>query len=319
MPLSKCGTKVANTGELACDFSKGVLKKVFIFNGNIAEADHADAATLFTKLVENSKLSKSATNKIFPLPEVQDIADNSEANTEGTLGLGFKAILREGKPVLVAKVFAGSDLYKRLRTFNNQNIRVLEFDSNNVIWGTKKGTNFVGYQAQMFFSGGKVATGTEVREKIVDVTISFLSISEYMDNSYGMDLSGFNIEDVVPLLDANLTYISNASNVYKIGVNVPTADLAGAYNLYDDFGAALAALDASFSSGSGTGFGTNLPITSIVVDAILKCLTITFDSTAHTALANGAKFRLNPPTVAQLDAGDVPGIELLPLVLTKAA
>lgn len=319
MPLSRCGSKVDNTGELSCDFAKGVLKKLFIFNGSIGSADYADEITLFNKLVTNSKLSKDASNKVFPIPEAQEIADASEANTEGTLGLGFKAILREGKPAYTIKLLAGSDLLKRLRTFNNQTIRVLEYDANGVVWGTKKGSNFIGYQCQMFFSGGKLATGQNVEEKVVTVTLSIMSVSEYIDNSYGMSLAGNNIEDIIALLDANLTFISNASNVFKIGVNIPGVDLKGAYNLYDDFGAALAELDGSFSAGSGATFGTNLPVTSIVVDATNKCLTVTFDNTAYTALSNGAKFRFNPPTVAQLDAGDVPGIELIPVILTKAA
>lgn len=317
MALSKCGTKVANTGELACDFSKGVLKKIFIFNGSVDEADRADAATLFARLVANAKLSKSASNKIFPIPEAQDIADNSEANTEGTLGLGFKMVLREGKPAYTIKILAGSDLYKRLRTFNNQTLRVLEFDANGIIWGTTKGGKFMGYQVQLFFSGGKAATGQNVEEKVVTITMSVMSNSEYMDNSYGMNISEFNIEDILPLLDANLVNISNSSNVYKIGVHVPTADLSGDYNLHSDFGAALASLNGSFSAGTGTNFGTSLAITSIAADDTLECLTVTFDSTAYTALSAGAKIRLNPPTVAQLDAGDVPGIEIIPVILTK--
>src|SRR5688572_30533978 len=98
MSLSLCSSSVANTGELACDKSRGVLKKIMIFNGSIEAADYTDEAELFAKLVANSKLSKSDSNKIFVINEAQDIADASEANTEGTLGLGFKAVIREGRP-----------------------------------------------------------------------------------------------------------------------------------------------------------------------------------------------------------------------------
>lgn len=318
MALSLCGQAgVANTRELSCDKSKGILKKLFIFNGSIAAADYADEATLFAKLVSNAALSKDAANKIFPINEAQDIVDASEANTTGSLGLGFTVTLREGKPVYTIKLFAGADLLKRLRTFNNQTIRVFEYDANGVLWGTKSGTNFVGYQAKLFFTGNKLATGQNVEEGVITLTLSILSNSEYIDNPVYADLSGNNIEDVQPLIDVNLTYISKASNVYKIGMYVPGANLLGDYNIFDDYGAAVAALSANFSSGTGASFGTSLAITSIAVDNTLKCLTVTFDNTAFSALSSGAQIKLTPPTTTQLDGGDVTGVELIPVIVTK--
>ena len=52
-----------------------------------------------------------------------------------SVNLGFKTVLLEGKPGYKVKLFAGADLLKRLRTFNNQTIRVIEYDSNGVFWG----------------------------------------------------------------------------------------------------------------------------------------------------------------------------------------
>jgi hypothetical protein len=126
MSLSLCGNSVNNTGGIACDKSRGVGKKLFIFNGSIVEADYATELALMTKLIANSKLSKDESDKVFVIPEVQEITDASEANTEGTLGLGFKATLREGRPAYTVKMFAGSDELKRLRSFNNQTVRIIE-------------------------------------------------------------------------------------------------------------------------------------------------------------------------------------------------
>lgn len=315
MALSLCGQSVANTGELACDKSRGVLKKIFIFNGNLESADYADAATFLAALVTKSKLSKTESNKLFVINEAQDIADASEANKEGSLGLGFKTVLLEGKPAYTVKLFAGGDLLKRLRTFNNQTVRVLEYDANGVVWGTKSSTNFKGFQAKLFFSGNKLATGQNVEEGVVTLTISILSTSEYFDNAYWMETSG-NIEDVRPLMDAQLAYVSHVSNVLKYSVKIAGSNLKEDYDVLSDYGTEIAALIANFSALSGAGTpATALAITSAAISGGL--LAVTYDSTAYTAATGNIK--LIPPTPTQLDAGDVTDIEILSVTHTKPA
>lgn len=318
MALSLCSSSVENLGELACDKSRGVGKKLFIFNGEVAAADYASEALLLAKLVEYSKLSKSAGNKVFSVGEMQELSDSSEANKEGSLGLGFKAILLEGRPAYQIKMFAGADKLKRLRKFNNQTVRVLEFDANNTLWGTKNGTKFVGFQAKLFFTGNKLATGQNVEEGIVTYTLSILSTSEYLDNAYYAAIDG-NIEDIVSLNDVTMSKISNVTNVWKVGITIPGSSVVGDYNIYDDYAAALVALHATspFTAKSGATYGTALPITSIAVDATLKCLTVTFDNTIYTALAAATPIKLIGPTPAQMDAADITGIELINMVSVK--
>jgi hypothetical protein len=316
MSLSLCQSSVSNTGELACDKSRGVLKKIMISNGLIAAADYVDEATLFDTLVANSKLSKDDSDKIFVINEAQDIADNSESNTEGSLGLGFKAVIREGRPAYTVKIFAGADLKKRLRTWNNQTIRIFEYDANGTIWGTKSGTDFKGFQAKLFFGGDKLATGQNVEEGVCTFTISILSTSEYFDNPFWAALSAYNIEDIVPLIDVRLHFVSNSTNVHKISMKIAGSNLISDYNIGPDFGTAVAALSAQFSAKSGAGVpATSLAITSIAYDATLECLTVTYDNTAYgTATGN---LKLIPPTPTQLDTGDVTGVEILPVTYPK--
>lgn len=322
MALSLCSTSVDNTGELACDKSRGVLKKLFIFNGTIPSASYADTQTFFDQLVTNSKLSKSATDKLFVLNEVQEITDSSEANKEGTLNLGFKATLQEGRPSYKAKVFAGGDLLKRLRTFNNQTIRILEYDANGVVWGTKSGTNFIGFQAKIFVSGNKIATGQNVEEGVVEITVSILSVSEYFDNAYWMETpSTANIEDVKPLVDAQLEYVSHVSNVLKYSLKIPGSNLMEDYDVLDDYGNTIATMDAQFagSSGTTTAVGTALTITSITYDSATSTLVVTYDSTEYTAVGVSSYIRLSGPTPAQLDTADVVNLEILSVTHVKPA
>jgi hypothetical protein len=317
MSFSLCSLSNANTGLIDCDISRGVLKQLFIFNGEIAEADYADTDTLLAQLVENSKLSKSAANKIFPLPEVQEVSDKSEANKEGSLGLGFKTVLLEGKPAYEMKVFAGSTLAKAMRKFNNQTVGILEYDANGRVWGTKSGTDFTGFQAKIFVTSPKMATGQNVEEGISVITVSFLSTSEYNDNAYYMPIDG-NIADVVGLLDVKSTYVSNVANVHKVKFTVPTSQIGGEINLGDLFPSDLA--DAAlFSAKTGATYGTTLAITSVTYDSATKSYVFTFDSTAYTALTIGDKIKLIPDGPEILDAADVTGVEIEFIILTKEA
>lgn len=316
MAYSLCGTSVDNLGQQECDKAKGVLNRIAIDNGVVGEADYATPALFHAELTEKSKLSKSATEKLFILPEVQEISDASEANKEGSLNLGFKATLMEGKPGYKFKFFGGADLLKRCKTFDNQTVRIREYDANGVWWGTKVGTDSKGYQAKLFFTGGKVATGQNVEEGVIECTVSILSTTEYFTNSYWVETtSAENVGDITPLLDVQLTYISKASNVYKVGMYINGSNQTGPYNIFDEAGSAIAAL--TFTAGTGTNYGTSLAITSVAVDNSLKCLTVTFDSTAFTALAGGTAIKLIPPTPATLDAADVTETELLYVILTK--
>jgi len=315
MALSNCTSSVANTGELACDTSRGVANKFFIFNGSIASADYADAATLFAKLVANSKLSKSDSNKIFVLNEVQDFNRTREADKEGSLNLGFKTRLQEGRPSYTAKIFGGADMLKRLRTFNNQTVRLLEYDANGVLWGYKSGTNLKGFQAKISFTGNELADGQNVEEGVIDVSISILSISEYIDNASAFSLGSNNVEDIVPLIDAQLAYVSHSSNVLSYSLKIAGTNGYGDYDVLADYGTALAAMTFTLSSGATTAVGTSRAITSIAYTG--GFLVVTVDSTAYSAITTGHYMKLSGPIPSVLDAGDIVNLEILPVTHVK--
>ncbi len=314
MALSLCSASVNNTGELACDKSRGVAKKFLIYNGTLNSGDLTDAATVFAALVAKSKLSKSDSEKVFVLNEVQEITNGAEQNVEGTLGLGFKQILREGRPAYTAKFFGGADQLKRLRQFNNQTVRLIELDANNVGWMYKTGTNARGFQAKLFFSGNMLASGQNVEEGVITVGISILSVSEYFDSAQWVDFGDENIEDIVSLIDVTLAYVSNSTNVHQISMKIADSNLVSDYNIYDDYMDAIDALTFTALSGAGTP-ATALAITSVAKNPTLQTLAVTYDSTAYSSATGNIK--LIPPTPATLDAADVTGIELLSVTYAK--
>lgn len=313
MSYSLCGTSVDNLGEQACDKSRGVLKNLFIFNGAVAAADYVDQDTFFAKLVTNSKLSKSATNKVFPIAENQDFNDNSEADKEGTFNQGLKITLLEGKPGYKFKLAAGGDLLKRLRTFNNQTVRIIEYDADGVFWGTKSGTDFKGFQAKLFFKGNKIASGQNIEQGFVEVTVSILSATEYFDQCRWMESTG-NISDITPLLDVNLVYASAASNVLSYKMEIAGSNLIGPYSIGSEHGTAIAALTFTAKSGAGTP-ATALAITSAAYNATTDRLEVTYDATAYGSATGN--IQLIPPTPATLDAADVTETELISVIHAK--
>jgi predicted regulator of amino acid metabolism with ACT domain len=316
MSFSLCGSSgISNTGGVDCDVSRGVLDRPFVYNGSIPAASYSDSDTLLTYLIAASKKSRTNSDKIFPFPSAQEIADKSEANTEGSLGLGFKTILREGLPSYEIKVFAGMVQLKALRKMNNKTIRIFEYDKNRNLWGTKSGSSFKGFQAKIFVTGGKIATGTNVEEDVVTVTVSILDASEYLDNAYFMPIDG-NISDIAGLMDIDLVELAaHTSNAYKIGARVPTSQIGRFINMYDDFHDTLA-IAANWKA-TVKATGANLAITTVAKDATLKGWTVTFDSTAFTALPSGAQIIVEFVAPETLDAADVVGVESIPLTVVK--
>lgn len=313
MAYSLCGSSVDNTGEQNCDKAKGVLSRIAIDNGIVAEADYASAALFHTRLVAKSKLGKKDNQKLFILPEIQDIVTNKQANQEGSLNQGFTTVLREGKPGYKIKFFGGADLLRRCKTFDNQTVRIREYDVNTVWWGTKTGTDSRGYLAKLFFTGGDAPTGQNVEEGVIECTVSILSTSEYYKNSYWIDSTG-NVDDLKALLDVNLRYVSHVSNVLKYAMEIPGANQIGPYNIGPEVGTEIAALAAQFTAKSAAGA---LPITSMSYDSANQLLAVTYDNTDYgTATGN---ITLTPPTPTQLDSGDVPETELLEVSHAKPA
>lgn len=315
MAYSLCGTSVNNTGEQECDKSRGVGRKLFITGATFVPADFATPLLFLAKLTAYSKLSKDDANKVFAINELQDIADNSEANKEGSLNLGFSSVLLEGKAKYTFKVFAGSDLLKRYRTFNNQTVRVIEYDANGVFWVTQIGGNAKGFQMKLFTTGNRLATGQNVEEGVVTITASVLSNSEYIDNCKWVETTG-NVEDIAALIDVTLAKVSAASNVVKYSMKIAGSDLVGPYNVGASIGTPLAALVLQFSAKSGVGTPTlALPITSMAYDAVNTLLAVTYDSAAYTAAVGSIK--LIPPTPTQLDAADIQDTEILSVTHLK--
>lgn len=314
MAISLCGLVGENTGRIDCDILRGNPLMIVAGSAIFDSGDYADSDTLKAAFLDRLKRNTGDSEKLFPFPVVQGTTDQTEAAKYGTLGYGLKSKLIRSKPGYEFDVIAGSSLEKKLIKFDGQELPLFIFDDKFQIAGR--------LDTDGNWLGAKWLVGVEPRPygdaqnaKSTKITISLVDSADFVENA-AFFLSDFSTADLVGLKDAVASeFAANSTNVFKIGYKIPTAILNGDINIFDTYGTAIAAL--TFTAKTGATFATTLAITSVAVDNTLKCLTVTFDSTAFTALASGAKIKLIPPTAAVLDAADVTGIELATIIVDK--
>jgi hypothetical protein len=310
------GLTAANVGQVLGDLSKGVIKNIVIFGDKLDSAATADAAAIQTALVAASLKAKTDSGKIYWLPEVQNFEDRSEQNSTGALNLGPTVMLKEGKPGYEIKVDGNSEFAKQMRKWNNKTVGILEYDSNQKLWGRASGTDFYGYTAKIYVNAMRVASGQAPEEGIVTVTISFLSSTEYGDQAVALDLSEVDTSLIKTQVDGEFAVEAHSSNVWTLSWGVDLASMGQKYDLLDKYATEIGTNAALFEAKTGApGYGTALTITSVAITN--GNLVVTFDSTAYTALAASTKIKFNAKAPVTLEAADIFDVEGVPIILTK--
>jgi len=314
MALNLCGNIGENTGEVDCDITRGNPVKIAPGGATFGPSDYADQVTMDAAILGKLILPTGNSQKLYPFPVIQGVTDQTEAAKTGSLGYGLKIKLLRSKPGYEFDVLAGTALEKRLIAFDGQTVPLLILDDKNQFAGVK--------DSNSNFKGANYLIGVEPRPygdaqnpKTTKITISIVDTADFTENAYFYK-TAIPSSNFVGLKNVILSEPqAHSSNVYKVKMKIPTSVLNGDLDIWDEYGALIAAL--TFTAGTGTNYGTSLAITSVAADNTLKALTVTFDSTAFTALASGTKIKLTPPTPAVLDAADVTGVELFPIILTK--
>jgi hypothetical protein len=234
----------------------------------------------------------------------------------GTLGYGLQIKLLRSKAGYEFDVLAGSALEKKLIAFDGLIVPLFILDDKSKMWGV--------LDSAKNFKGAKYLVGVEPKgfedgtnTKTTKISISIIDSRDFIENAEFAGTS-FNASDIVGLNDVTLTAISNVSNVWKIGATIPTSNILSALNLASTYTTELA-VSSLWVAGTGTNFATPLAITSVAYDATLKAWTITFDSTAYTALAVPSNIQLSLADSVTLNTADVTGIEGSPVILVKSA
>jgi len=318
MPIfSLCSNVGANTGPIACDKRRGIPENLLVGGKAFTPVEYASQAAFQAAMIAAINLPNGDSDKIYPFPIIQNVTDNTEENTVGTTGKGFRMILKEGKPAYAFGVLVGSTLEKNLRKFNNQIVPVFVLDNARDVDGMLDGSNnFVGQQALIFVDGKPYSNGNDVDSEYTNVEVSFLSATDFFDN-YAFIKTTFTSAALEGLVDAGLyEAAAPTSNVYQIGAKALTPELGSMYSFFDKYQDELAD-DALWIAETGTDFGTTLAITAVAKNVTLKSWAVTFDSTAHTALPSDAEIRVRWVGPADLLAAGVRGLESVPVIVVK--
>jgi hypothetical protein len=312
--FSICSSIGANTGAIDCDPTRGLPIQIIAGSASFSPSDYATAASFeaafLAKLIEPA----GSSDKLFPFPVIQANSDKTVAAKMATLGYGLQLKLLRSKAGYEFDVLAGSALEKKLIAFDGMVVPLFILDDKSKMWGV--------VDSSSNFKGAKYLVGVEPKgfedganAKTTKITISIVDTRDFVENAEFAGTS-FNASDIVGLNDVTLNVISNVTNVYQIGATIATANILSTLNVAATYSTALAS-SALWVAGTGTNFATSLAITSVAYNAAVKGWTITFDSTAYTALAAGTKIQLALVDTTALNTADVTGIEGSPLIITK--
>jgi hypothetical protein len=326
MATNLCAVVGGNTGSIGCDGKRRVPKKPIVGNKAFTSTEYATAESLKAAILAAISLPNGDTNKLFAFPEVFEVADNTEDDATGSLALGPMKRLKKGRPAYQYSCEIGHYQYKKLLAFDNKIVPVFTLDDASQFWGyrgapaanTLNNLPFKGELCRVTISGNGFEDGQNATAGVATISFYYQSIDDFeLRSDYGF-LTGSSAGDFEGLKDILLYEpVAHTSNVYKIGLDIelPLIGDAGHLNVYDDYAAALAAL--TWTAATGATFTTSLAVTSVAVDASLKCLTFTLDSTAYAALSAGAKIKITPPAMSAYNAANVTGVEIGTIIISK--
>lgn len=310
MSQNACATIAGNTGAPDCIKQRGVPKRPLIGSRAFTWEEYNDPAIFRDAIIASTLLETGDSDKLYAFPEVLQVDPKTEADTEGNLTLGPKVRLRKGRPAYTYTVDISHAEYQRLLVFDGQKVPVFTLDDENAFWAYRQTTtrntlnkkNMTGEMAYVTVSGYGFKDGANVGTGKAQITISYISIDDFEKRSVYAFMPDLSSGDLVGLIDVMPYETSvHTTNVYHIGLAIPSPQVDAEFEIIEDYGTELAAL--TWTAGTGAKFATPLTVTSVAV--VAGALNFTFDSTAHTALATDTEIRIFPPSVADISEGNV--------------
>lgn len=310
--LADCATpdSTFNVGIPPCDLAKKKLKGVIFADRGVtfSGADLASKAAFIAAV--KTKTTAARGGRVYPLWDINNFTDNTGDPSTGGIGNLTTAtiVVSDAVPTFRFGYNGTEARHRRMAAMMGATLDVFFVDEGYAVYGTDNGSGgFKGFSVlQAYTDTSKFIVADAVDQYSFRITLG--SINEYRDQSIYVKADN-GLLAAYGLIDVELQKLSNASNVYKIQ---PIAD--GGTNLEPLHGAALAALTfTALNLQTGAAF----VVTSVADDTALDAFTVTFDSTAYTALSTNDKVQLSGPTSAAMAAAGVKPFEMLPLIIIK--
>jgi len=306
---TSCATSGGNTGIPDCavivrNWRYGFLVPLSFVVRSSALGSQAD----FLQFMQLAAQEDSPSDRIYPLPPIEAVTDNTEEPVSETIG-GTAFFVRDGKYNLTARyVKGGNCVSNALRKFNNGNYALIIVDGAGLVVGTRtgvadelKGIPLDNFNARAF----RFAT---------DSTVTNYSFNVVFDAAY--------INEGIAFVESNLADMLSITGLMNINLSLVGTRTAGVFvlqakagcagvNLYDQYSADLA--DAALYEVLNKN-GLVVPITSVAVAPASKGFTFTLDTTSPN-YTSGQPYTVKGAGVSALVAADVDGYEIAPPIV----
>ena len=297
----------ANTGYGDCFLNFGTIAGAFLVPKGF-QITPAQAADL-QQTLQDAAFAATASERIYPIHNLEQITSNSEDKTVQTLGYGGKAVVREGDYDWTFQFIQGGFcLLKALRKFNGAGKYVLFYDSNGVLFGQKIGDNIAGIPLQFFWANPWAPNDGS---NATIYAVQFVFKPKYANDELGSLKADFDLAQIQGLQNVVLKVLSGAAPAPVVGA---TTGCDGT-NLYDMFASELAVVGNWKATNGATG--ADLTITSVAEDANASGWTVTVDAADPDYPVDGSIILqlADPQTLA---AAGVTGFESLKLTIPVA-
>lgn len=312
--LTSCLADAGNTGFGSCFTDIGMPRGLLFVAKNkvYSTADIADLKAA----IEADILNDVPSNRLYPLGNIVNITDNTEAPVIQTFNTGAKAVVRNGFYDITLQWEAGGFcvLYALLKA-NGQNKQFFIYTDKGLLIGTDAGTadepeQFKGINPNLVYAFPfKFSDGTKVTEYSLNVNfapeqinqnIAFVDFNDDGGLAYLAGLSG--------LQNVTLSQLAAPTpTVVKIGAKTA----CGTVDLHDEFATELAVAGAWVVKRKDTG--AVITVSAVANDTVDGGWSLTLTSAAGLDVL----VSLAGPT--ELDALDVSGYESNKLLQTIPA
>lgn len=321
----------SNTGPLQYSFDLSKIEKVMLIPKG-RKFTQTEVKTMYTVLSGSSAIGSVsyATPELrgYPIGDFIGCENKSTESTINTTGYGQPTFAKEGVFMWEFEFKKGGLTYHNmLKSFQDcqENFDMLIFDyEKNTIVGTTPAQNAVASGGQYVLQGislsmvilplPKINTGSNTTQHYIQFSLADateitkrLAVVELPKNQPLRAINGLrNLEYV------EHTCIAAAGTVLKTRAVVD----GGAYDVYDLYGSAIAALSANFSASVDTSSSITATTVAVAVEAATKTIKFTFTFTGGSVAAGDA-ITITPPTIAQM-AATIPGFASQPFTVLVA-
>jgi hypothetical protein len=269
--MKKCSNNFQNTAGSNCRQYFDIVEKILFFpNKNIyLQGNDEDD---IVEDIEAKIQAATKYNRCFVFPLIKGLEDNSEDLKTAQTGYGDTVILADGKQNYTFQYLQDVELTKRLRSFNNQEGRVILVCSDGSIICEKKDNKIYGFLATPYFRQGRLPNGNDL--VVSTINLSFSDATAMEDRVTILDL-GLIPSEIDGLKDITIQMVGSDKKNFKLIDTLTGEDVTSAY------GTLLAVVGGWLVDGANPG-------TAPTYDSVNKKFTFTTAATTSVSLADPA-------------------------------